>query len=321
MKIALIDLGSNSARMTLAEKAADGGFLALCHRRQMVRLSEGMAETSLLQEAPMARTIEVLKTFAKEAVSADAPILAVATAAVRRAANGTDFCRRLEEETGIRLQVISGRQEAILDFHGVLASLPDEGDCLMVDMGGGSCELILAKDQKMEGKISLPFGAMTLTDRFFRSVDPMEGDRLSKAAVSPLLEEISFLSEAAGLPLIVLGGSGSVLPAVDARLSGTDLPGTPHGYQITGERLFEIAAALRDRTLEERMTDFGLEKGRADTICAGLVPYLLLTERLRAPYLRVSVAGLRDGILALLTQKGITDGFDRPDLLSQLFSA
>ena len=166
-RIALIDLGSNSARMSVAEETGDG-YRELYRRREMVRLSQGMNMDGNLQEEPQKRTICVLKKYAEEATKDGAELRAVATAAVRRAKNGADFCARVKAETGIEIQVISGKDEARYDFYGVVSAIPDAKNCLITDVGGGSCELILSQDGEMQGKISLPFGAMTLTDKYFR---------------------------------------------------------------------------------------------------------------------------------------------------------
>ncbi len=300
-KIALIDLGSNSARMSVAEKT-ENGYKELFRRREMVRLSQGMAETGLLQEEPQGRTIAALLQFAKEAETENAKIIAVATAAVRRAQNGAEFCARVKEETGIEIQVISGKDEARYDFYGVVSAIPEAKDCLITDVGGGSTELILAQNGEMQGKISLPFGAMTLTDRYFRGTPDEE---TAKAEILSLYREVGLLELAKGLPLVSLGGTAGSLPYLDANLKGLGEMPEVHGYSVTPERLKEILEELRKRTPEERIAELKLEPGRADTICAGILPLLLLMEETSAPHLTVCTAGLREGMLYLMSQKEI----------------
>lgn len=295
-KIALIDLGSNSARMSVAEKT-ETGYQELFRRREMVRLSQGMDKDGLLQEEPQRRTISALLQFAKEAESENARIIAVATAAVRRAKNGTAFCARVKEETGIEIQVISGKEEARYDFYGVVSAIPDAKNCLITDVGGGSSELILAQNGEMQGKISLPFGAMTLTDRYFRE-NPDEAS--AKEEILALYREVGLLESAKDFPLVCLGGSAGSLPYMDAHLNGDHVMPEIHGYRITRGRLREILEELKKRTPEERIAQLGLETGRADTICAGLLPLLLLMEETNAPYLTVCTAGLREGMLYLM---------------------
>ncbi len=297
-KIALIDLGSNSARMSVAE-LTDRGYRELFRRREMVRLSEGMNLTGSLLEEPQSRAISALSRFREEAEAEHAEILAVATAAVRRAKNGAEFCRRVLAETGIAIRVISGKDEARYDFYGVVSALPQAGDCLIADVGGGSTELILAKDKAMQGKISLPFGAMTLTDRYFR-----EGQNVASAKeeILSLYREVNLLEDAKDLPLVVLGGSGGALPYLDASMQGLSALPDVHGYSLTPERLEEIFDELLSKSPEERIALWNLEQGRADTICGGILPLLLLMQETKAPSMTVCTAGLREGILYLMSR-------------------
>lgn len=298
-KLALIDLGSNSARMSVAEWSPGKGYTELFRRREMVRLSQGMAETGLLQEEPQRRTISALLQFAKEAEKENAEIIAVATAAVRRARNGAEFCARVKEETGIAIQVISGKDEARYDFYGVVSAIPEARDCLITDVGGGSTELILAQNGEIQGKISLPFGAMTLTDRYFRETENLSA---AKEEILSLYREVGLLESAKGLPLVSLGGTAGALPCLDANLKGLEKMPEVHGYRVTPERLKEMLAELRKRTPEERIAELKLEPGRADTICAGILPLLLLMEETDAPHLTVCTAGLREGMLYLMSR-------------------
>ncbi len=297
-RIALIDLGSNSARMSVAEWTKDG-YQELYRRREMVRLSQGMNIDGNLQEEPQNRTIAALLQFAKEAEKEKAKLVAVATAAVRRAKNGAEFRARVKAETGIEIQVISGKDEARYDFFGVVSAIPDAKNCLITDVGGGSTELILSQNGEMQGKISLPFGAMTLTDKYFREA-PDEAS--AKEEIHSLYREVGLLESAKGFPLVSLGGSAGSLPYLDANLKGESNMPEIHGYRITRKRLQEIFEELKKRTPEERITQLGLEPGRADTICAGLLPLVLLMEEMAAPYLTVCTAGLREGMLYLLSR-------------------
>lgn len=298
-KLALIDLGSNSARMSVAEWVPGKGYAELFRRREMVRLSQGMNRDGNLQEEPQRRAIAALSAFAAEAKAENAQILAVATAAVRRAKNGGAFCARVKAETGMEIQVISGKEEARYDFYGVVSAFPDIQNCLIADVGGGSTELILAQNGEMQGKISLPFGAMTLTDRHFREAQDLDS---AKEEILSLYREVGLLESAKGLPLIALGGSAGALPGLDAHLQGLSAMPEIHGYTITPKRLEVILEELLSRTPEERIAQLHLEIGRADTICAGILPLLLLMKEIDAPRLTVCTAGLREGMLYFMSR-------------------
>ncbi len=308
MKIALIDLGSNSARMYLTEVTETGEVRYLKKERVMTRLSEGMGGDKRLQPLPMERTCNVLRTFSEKIRESGAMPLAVATAAVRKAENGGDFCRRVFRETGLNLYVISGQQEAFFDFQGVLFGLKAVDNCLIFDTGGGSTELILVKNRTLREKISLPFGAMSLTDHYLRKNPGWEGVKAVAAAVEEQLRKAAFLEEATGFPLIGLGGSAAVLAGLDQRLlTGSLREIDPQGYSLTGERMEVIFRELQRRTPKERVEELGLEPGRADTVCAGILPGCLLMKRLSAPRMQICTTGLREGILAMLIREGLSE--------------
>lgn len=288
MKLGLIDLGSNSARMYLVS-LSEGNYQILARRRVMTRLSEGMGEDRMLQETAMKRTIQALQAFAKEMKEMSAYPFAFATAAVRRAANQAEFISRVQREAGFDLMVLSGETEARFDFCGVMASLSGLTDCLICDTGGGSTELILAKEGEIEAKTSLPFGAMTLTDAFGADLDAAKNHVLS------YFSNVSFLPDAFGLPLVGIGGSVCAFGLLDK--GNWDI----HSHRILPSRCQELFQTLCPITPDERIA-LGVEPGRADTICAGFLPTILLMEQLSMPHLTLCSAGLREGILAELTK-------------------
>jgi len=291
MKLGLIDLGSNSARMYLLS-LVNGKWQILVRRRVMCRLSEGMGEERRLQPEAMARTVEVLQAFAKEMQKEDAHPFAVATAAVRKAVNREEFLQKVKTEVGFPLSVISGELEAFFDFQGVLAALPTMENCLICDTGGGSTELILCKNRTLTAKVSLPFGAMTLQERFEQAV--LEGE----AALDAEFDKIPFLQEAEGFPLVGIGGSVCALYGIDTSKNKGEL----NGYTLSPHEVEAMFSKLYPCSAEERMA-MGVEKGRADTICAGLLPSLCLLRRIHAPSLTLSTGGLREGIMAELEKE------------------
>lgn len=288
MKLGLIDLGSNSARMYLLS-LTDGKFQLFQRYRVMTRLSEGMGEDGLLQSVPMERTAKVLCQFAEEMKKEGATPFAVATAAVRKAKNRDAFLQLVKERAGFSLFVIDGETEAYFDFQGVMAGLSHSNDCLICDTGGGSTELILVKNRTLIEKVSLPFGAMSLTDAYGQNLED------AKQAVKQKLDAVPFLDNAKGLPLIGIGGSVCSLGIIDQSLKGTKLCDI-HGYALSPKRMEELFTLLHGMTPEERV-QLGVERGRADSVCAGFLPSLLLCQRLQSPSLTLCTGGLREGIL------------------------
>ena len=283
-------MGSNSARLYLLAEE-DNRFVIQEKFRVMTRLIEGMTEDGALAEDAMARTVRTLADYANICRSAQADCLAIATAAVRKASNRADFTSRVLRETGIRLFVISGETEAYLDFHGVLASLPGLADFLVCDTGGGSSELILVQNQTLSEKCSLPFGALNLFDRF---------PDLDAAAdyVNGKLAAVPFLQSAAGLPVVCLGGSMSATAPLGAKLLCRPITEI-NGTVFSPKELSAIYESLQLCTPEERLA-LGVERGRADTICHGILPTLMLLRRLQSPSAILCIGGLREGVIRLL---------------------
>ena len=305
MKLGLIDLGSNSARMYLVSLSG-GRYEILARRRVMTRLSEGMGEEHVLQENAIERTIQTLQAFGKEMKAEDAYPFAIATAAVRHAANKTEFISRVRRDAGFDLMVLSGQTEAQFDFLGVMAGLSGISDGLICDTGGGSTELILAKNGMMQAKTSLPFGAMTLTDAY--GTDLLAG----KSYLLQHFAQISFLSEAKGLPLLGIGGSVCAFGHLERRDKNI------HGYSISRGRCRELFDTLLPLTPEQR-SGLGIEPGRADTICAGFFPSLLLMEDLSLPHITLCTSGLREGILAELTKDNPETYAKNPELFLEKY--
>lgn len=299
MKLALIDLGSNSARMDLVHLHTDGSSQYLSRDRIMTRLSEGMGTEKILRELPMTRTIKALSAFSEKSRSAGAEILAVATAAVRSAKNGSAFCSAVEKETGIRLHVISGQQEAALDFAGVMAGLPHVKDCLITDTGGGSTELILVKNRQICAKTSLPFGAVNLFETYSCS-DTKTALNQAAAELDSSFSAVDFLPRAQNLPLVGLGGSVCSLFYAGQKLLPEHTPAKLHGCAFSFAEVLEIFSRLSALFPEARQ-NAGIEPERAKTVCHGILPTILLMNRLDSPKLFLSAAGLREGILAKIS--------------------
>src|SRR5918995_1324498 len=157
---AAIDIGSNSIKMTIGRANQEGGVVQLDWASEVVRLGHGLDRTGLLDEERIEAAIETLTRFAAQARERGATrIVAVATEATRAAANGTMFLDRVRDQTGIDVRVIDGQAEAALTFRGLAADANLEGSVLIADVGGGSTELIVARDGAMQAAQSLSLGS------------------------------------------------------------------------------------------------------------------------------------------------------------------
>ena len=166
--VGFIDLGSNSARLLVVHLLPNGSYTVLNRIKHMVRLGENAFQTKQLQEPAIERTLVVLKAFADMCKTYNVKeVVAMATAATRSASNAQDFLERVKKCTGLKLSVISGKEEARLIYLGVSGGLPHSlGLRLFIDIGGGSTELVVANSETYENLDSLKLGCVRLTNRF-----------------------------------------------------------------------------------------------------------------------------------------------------------
>jgi exopolyphosphatase / guanosine-5'-triphosphate,3'-diphosphate pyrophosphatase len=265
VRVGAVDLGTNSTRLLVAD--VDTGRLAEVVRRLAItRLGEGVDAQHVLLPTAIARVHAVLEDYAREASALGAErVLAVATSAVRDAANGQHFLTGLHEQFGFDTALLSGREEAEATFRGVTSDRGLDRETLLVDIGGGSTELLVGGPDGVGFATSLQIGCVRLTERFLRS-DPPTRDELEAAAtfVRSLLPTLS-VSAAIGV-----AGTITTVAAIDLGLAEYDASRI-HGHRITAtaaERALRKLAAL---PLAERELVPGLEPARAPVIVGGLV--------------------------------------------------
>lgn len=299
--LAIVDLGSNSTRMAITEIAPDGRFREIKRVKENTRLSEGMGREKMLQKAAMDRTISALKKF-KRIYSAvpNVKVRAISTAAVRQAHNRKEFIDRVKREVGIQIQVLSGKKEAYYDYLGVIRTLK-LNHCLILDVGGASCELILVQQKRVRDLVSLPVGAVNLSEQF-RLGGYVKSADLFRAQVSlnERLTKIPWLRYATRVPIVLLGGANRTLARMSrayqhhGKNSGTN---SIHGYQLTSRVVFATYRELLNKNLAQRKWMPGLEPERADIIVGGMLPLVLLLQRNSDGRVIFSESGVREGII------------------------
>ena len=294
-RIAIIDLGSNSARLIVMHIYVNGAYNLVYHQKETVRLSEGTAASRTLRPEATARAVETMRIFAYmcQLFKVD-KILAVATAAVRNAKNGADLLATIEEQTGIRLEAITGHAEARTGFIGVINTL-DIADGIVFDLGGGSTELTLIQNRKPMKVASLPFGAVNLTEQFGTQ------DKISDAQLEKLrnyimrhLRKVPWLENTA-LPLIGVGGTARNVAKMDQKCKHYPF-NKVHNYRLGDISLTDLWRNLTLADYKGRMKFSGLSSERADIIVAGTTIIKCLFDITRANRLIISGCGLREGL-------------------------
>ena len=295
-RIAIIDLGSNSIRFIIIEVESNGAYKLIYQEKKSIRLAEGMSPSSrLLSEEAQMRALRCLAVYAGIIkVQQVNKVLAVATAAVRNALNGASFLRRVHLSTGIPMTIISGQKEASLGVSGVLHTI-DASDFLLFDLGGASVEISLIRNKKRLHSVSIPVGAVTLTEKFHSedTVTKEQAEEIGKY-ISRLLDKIAWFPEEP-IPVIGVGGTIRNLAKIDQRASVYPLHKL-HNYQLPSKNLFAIVDMLCGKTRDERLKISGLSTERADIIIAGSLAVREIVKRARAPYLIISGCGLREGL-------------------------
>ena len=294
--VAVIDIGSNSSRVVVFRREPAGELRVLAGTRAALRLVHDVDENRLITEETIERAIVALRDFRAIAHGAGAGrMVAIATAAVREARNGEAFVGRVRRELGVSIDIIDGRREARFGFLGALRGVPvDSG--ILFDIGGGSLQVSTFRHRQKGRSISLPLGALRLSETFLASDPPRPREiRDLRDHVRRQLAQVHLKKLKAGESLLGTGGTVRNLAKIDQH--ARDYPiGRLHGYVLSAERLHEITGMLAATRTRRRDAISGLSAERADSIVGGAVAVETLVELVAAPGVVVSGQGVREGL-------------------------
>lgn len=294
LRIAIIDLGSNTARLVVMHAIPGYAYHLDDEIREVVRLRKGMTRRGLSEEA-VERALVTLRLFKRFCDSTRVDIiLPTATSAVREAVNGPAFVERVRRELGLTLRVLSGEQEAYYGALGALNEVPlTQG--VVVDIGGGSAQISEVRERRFQRGVSLILGTLALTERFIHNdpVQPSEVDAV-QGEINRQLDTVPWLGKKMG-SLVGIGGAIRNLASIEAARQRYPL-NTLHGFTLTREAITASIDRLRAVPLAERQLIPGLGADRADIILPGALVIRSIMERLKVEELTVSVNGLREGV-------------------------
>ncbi|GEO50548.1 exopolyphosphatase [Lactiplantibacillus pentosus] len=278
---------------------ANGTAQEIKRVKEDTRLSEGMGASHVLQPAAIERTIKALLNFRRlYEKMPDTDVIGITTAAVRMAENQTAFLNQVKQEVGLDLRVLSGDDEAYYDYLGVANSLVIN-NCLILDTGGASCELILVKNGRKQQLISIPFGAVTLSEQFgLDDLVPSASLFRAQMFLRNRLADIWWLSEALHDPIILLGGANRTLARINRRRQQKLKVEDIHGYRLKTETVFHTFLDLLSRSKTGRQEISGMEYDRADIIVGGMLPLVTLLQMLDSDRVIFSESGVREGIIS-----------------------
>lgn len=298
-RIAAIDVGSNSIRQIVADVGPSGAIRIVDEMKAAPRLAAGLGKKGLLSAEAMTKATDALARMAELARQLGAKrIEAVATSAVREAKNGQAFLTQVRQQAGLRVRVLVGEEEARLAYRSALAHFElGRGRAVVVDIGGGSVELALAAEGLVDRLITLPFGAVRLTERFFDGKSGERAVRKLRKHIRPHIERALPVRDWRGAEVIGSGGTFTNLAGIYLARQGMRAARSVHGTRIPRAEVDAILETLTALSVEERVSVPGLNEARADIIVAGLAVVAEVLARVEPSEVAASAFGIREGLL------------------------
>jgi exopolyphosphatase / guanosine-5'-triphosphate,3'-diphosphate pyrophosphatase len=294
-RYAAVDIGSNTLLLLVVEE--EGGRLRA--RRDLCRfgrLGQGLDQSGKLAAEAIARSLEIAREY-RAVLDEEAPIdgvVALATQAVREASNAAEFVGPAEEILGTAIQVVSGEREAALVFRSVVEAFPEiaAGEMVVVDVGGASTELIIGQGGQVKSLVSVPIGAVRLSERHLKS-DPASAEE-ARALIADIDRELAGLELPRGAALVGTAGTATTLASVAQNLRVYQADKV-QGYRIGRAEVERQLARYLEMTVAEKRHMPGLEPERADVIAGGAAIYARVASIMDAATIITSDRGIRWG--------------------------
>lgn len=296
---AIIDIGSNSIKMRVAE-TKNGNVRVIRDETEVVRLGRGMSETGNLSYSSMKASCEAVFRMVRKAQRIGAKIFIAGTMALRTAANSEEFVKMILDSTGLEVHVLSGQQEAQYSWLGAVDGFNLDGNVVMFDSGGGSTEFVSGSDGKVNRVVSVPVGAVNLSERFFSAYDrPIKKSECDNAVcfVRKMFIEKGIDKFASPVPQIIGVGGGVVTMAGVKFACENFMPSKLHGSKLTLRDVVRQIRMYAFLTLKERENIIGLPASRADVILGSSCIIFTALRMLSVRECTVSINGLRHGLL------------------------
>ena len=296
---AVIDIGSNSIKMRIA-RVNGGKVSVISDETEVVRLGRGMSQTGLLSDESMKLSCGTVAKMALKARHYGAEIFIVGTMALRTAGNSADFVKMVRDECGLEVHVFSGEEEARYSWCGAVDGFNLAGDVVMFDTGGGSTEFVAGSGREVRSVVSVPVGAVNLSERFFcEHYTPIKKKSCDDAVsyVSDKLHEYDIDGfKTSSFSVIAVGGGVVAMSGVKNACENF-IPSRLHGTILTQKDIVRQIRLYSSLTLKERENIIGLPKSRADVILGSACIVLAALRILNASSCTVSINGLRHGLL------------------------
>lgn len=301
MRVAALDLGSNSFHVLVAEVGSDSSFEVLSKDKEMLRLGDEVARSGRVGRESADRAVATVGRFRDLAAALGArEVVAMATAAMREADNGAQLAERMEAETGTAVEIISGHREAELIFGAIRASVALEpSPVLALDLGGGSLEVMVGGPSELSCAVSVKLGVGRLTAELVRDDPPSAADcaRVRRRVAEAMAPHAASVADSA--PKMLVGSSGTLCTLARMAASARDgaIPPSVHQLRVGRADLAASHARILSLPTAKRRRLAGLDARRADLVPAGSLLLLDLMDRFGMDELTVSEWALREGIV------------------------
>ena len=296
MKVAALDLGTNTFLCLVCEVNQGQISKVYSDQVEVVRLGEGVNQTKEFAATALKRARETLNRFS-ETIQAEKPdfVLAMATSAARDVTNAEELFQ-IGNDLNIPIEIIPGSSEAEITFFGSISGPPKDGKLrAIIDVGGGSTEVIIGTDKKIHFSTSIDIGAVRMTEKFFPS-QPPSADQVLEMSEFCIQKIDQALKQAPTESILeVLAVAGTPTELVSVQIGGFDAKKID-GYTLSGLDLVSWIEKFNKTSTEDRIRQFGISKGRADVILAGTKILELVLNRLGKKEMKVSTRGVRFGV-------------------------
>ncbi|MEX0676552.1 MAG: Ppx/GppA phosphatase family protein [Pirellulales bacterium] len=311
-RLAAIDIGTNSIRLIVAEPLRGGNYRILDEEKESTRLGEHLGKTGRLDPAAIEKSLSALRRMKKIAEGFQTTELkTIATCAVREAANGEEFCRRVRDELGLEIEVIGPEREALLAFASVQRAFDLSGKHLaVVDIGGGSTEIVLAFGNLVETVYTTQLGAVRLSEAFPNTASNEGFGELLDAIDRQLRRHTRHL---VSVPHLLFGSGGTFTSLAAMTMAAKGHDGMPiRGYQVSRADVRHLLERLRKMPLKLRAGVPGLSPDRADIIVAGLAIIDRTMDRFEVNSVQIHNRGVRDGLLLSMIERSLGANVEKP---------
>ncbi len=287
-----IDIGSNSIRLIIAEVENNKIKNIIYQEKATTRLAANINKTGILQEEPFNKSINVLAGFRKALNKYNVEkIKTVATSAVREAANGKEFINAAKN-SGIEISIISGKEEGMLEYLGVCSGFDAGRQPLILDVGGGSSEIIYMQDNNELHTESHKIGVVKMADMSDFQKSSTEILEKCSAYIKEFFKDVTIPNNIQNF--IATAGTATTLAAIDMEMTEYDY-NKVNGYKITKEKVIEILNKVYSTPYNKRLEIKGMDKGREDLIIPGILIILEILKKTNLNIITVSDFGLREG--------------------------